>query len=115
MLRKFLFLIIVVVAFQQIHASVRFSASNPICHKEIVGTFHKPAIQESFFQLSDIYWEEDELDRFNWEKKLVKLESNPPQSFSLAIFADRFSNKQTQTLADFFQIPIYLNNSNFRI
>lgn len=115
MLRKFLFLIILWVAFQQISFSAHFYTSTTICKKEIVGSLGLPSIHESYLQLTDFYWEEDELDRYNWEKISVKQESNSQQNFSIANSAVELPNAHTHTSSDFLPIPIYLYNSNLRI
>ncbi|NDA60872.1 MAG: hypothetical protein EBX50_02410 [Chitinophagia bacterium] len=115
MLRKFLFLIITCIAFQQLITSAKFSAFTSICNNEIVGVFQSPSIHESYPLLTDLYWEEDELDRFNWEKKTVRTESNLQQNFSLSICADGLPNAQISSLSAILPIPIYLYNSNLRI
>ena len=115
MLRKFYFLIIVCVAFQQINASASYSGSISVCNNEIVGTFQTPTIHESFHQVTDVYWEEDEVERYNWEKKSVKFKSDFNVSLLSAINSKELLYSHTYFLFGINSIPIYIRNGNLRI
>lgn len=115
MFRKVCFICIVCIANLQFTAVAHHSDYSFHSTNEFDGISKTSSVIESIPHLSDVYWEEEDDERFFIEKKWSKPQSNIFSSFLQAIPCNRLVLLNSNVTLGFQNIPLYLSLGNLRI